>query len=249
MDLFKLLMLSGQFWEEGPDMPIAMDYGCAVSISSTSFLIINKRDIREFDAAFESGKPTSNTNWKDSATWPRLQTERWYHPGCAVIGTTLVIAGGFKSSVSTAFSAGSVSSSSYTTIGSIGSTDYDYGATGSYGRRSLYSGARSSSSYGDNFVRSCELLDLETRTIIYGANLEGPNSFLQMITFGEGDTLAAFAHPGPVLKDEMVLWSPVDSKWSRNFPNTTAGSRWPARFGAVAVSKDMICPSDDVELE
>ena len=68
MDLFKLLMLSGQFWEEGPDMPIAMDYGCAVSISSTSFLIINKRDIREFDAAFESGKPTSNTNWKDSAT-------------------------------------------------------------------------------------------------------------------------------------------------------------------------------------
>ena len=70
-----------------------------------------------------------------------------------------------------------------------------------------------------------------------------------MITFGEGDTLAAFAHPGPVLKDEMVLWSPVDSQWSRNFPNTIAGSMWPARFGAVAVSKDMICPSDDMELE
>ena len=38
----------------------------------------------------------------DSATWPHLQTERWYHPGCAVIGKTLVVAGGFRSPVSTA---------------------------------------------------------------------------------------------------------------------------------------------------
>ena len=106
-----------QFWEEGPDLPIAMDYGCAVSISSTTFLIISKRDVREFDAAFDAGKPTSNSNWKDSATWPQLQTERWYHPGCAVIGKTLVIAGGFRSPVSTGTTAGTAGTTGTTTIG------------------------------------------------------------------------------------------------------------------------------------
>ena len=111
-----------QFWEEGPDLPIAMDYGCALSISSSAFMIISKRDVRVFEAAFESGKPTSNNNWMDSTTWPVLQTERWYHPGCAVIGKTVVIAGGFKSPVSM-FSTGStpVSSGSSESSGSSGS--------------------------------------------------------------------------------------------------------------------------------
>ena len=147
-----------QFWEKGPDLPIAMDYGCAVSISSSAFLIISKREVREFDAAFDSGNPTSNSNWMDSATWPQLQTERWYHPGCAVIGKTLVVAGGFRSPVSTAFSAGSINS----TAGSINSTGSG-GATGSMGSwRSmgsemdyLYadSGSGSGSGSGSEFSR------------------------------------------------------------------------------------------------
>ena len=130
-----------QFWEEGPDLPIAMDYGCAVSISSTTFLIISKRDVREFDAAFDAGKPTSDSNWMDSATWPQLQTERWYHPGCAVIGKTLVIAGGFRSPVSTAFSAGS---------SSTGSWDSSSWGSSSYGSSSWGSSSWGSSSWGSS---------------------------------------------------------------------------------------------------
>ena len=86
------------------------------------------------------------------------------------------------------------------------------------------------------------MLDLETRTIIFGGDLQGPSSFLQMVTVGQGDFLAAFAHPGPVAKEDMVLWNPTNSTWNRNFPDTLSGLEWPARFGAALVSKDMICP-------
>ena len=89
------------------------------------------------------------------------------------------------------------------------------------------------------------MLDLETREITFGGNLQGPDSFLQMVTFGQGDILAAFANPGAVAKEDMVLWNPGDSTWSRDFPASLPGSEWPSRFGAAVVSKDMICPADD----
>ena len=100
----------------------------------------------------------------------------------------------------------------------------------------------------DTLVRNCELLDLETRTIRFGGDLQSPSSFLQMVTFGQGDFLAAFAHPGPVAREEMVLWNPTNSTWNRNFPDAVSGSAWPARFGASVVSKDMICPEDSLDL-
>ena len=65
-------------------------------------------------------------------------------------------------------------------------------------------GVRCSSSYADPLVHSCEVLDLETRTIIFGGNLQSPSSFLQMVTVGQGDFLATFAYPGPVKKEDMV---------------------------------------------
>ena len=95
---------SQKFWEKGPDLPISMEYGCAVSISSTAFMIVSKSEVRVFEGAFEPENPTSNSNWMDSTLWPKLQTERWYHPGCAVIQKTVVIAGGFTSLISSAFS-------------------------------------------------------------------------------------------------------------------------------------------------
>ena len=104
-------------------------------------------------------------------------------------------------------------------------------------------------SYGDNLIRTCELLDLETRTIVYGGQLRGPDSHLQVITLGASDFLAAFANPGAVAKEDMVIWNPDESRWNQNFPAADSYTTWPARFGAAVVSKDMICPSDDVELE
>ena len=93
-------------------------------------------------------------------------------------------------------------------------------------------------------MRSCEVLDLETRSIIFGGDLQGPSSFLQMVTVGQDDFLVAFAHPGPVAKEDMVIWNPTDSTWNQNFPDTLSSSEWPARFGAAVVSKDMICPKN-----
>ena len=65
-----------------------------------------------------------------------------------------------------------------------------------------------------------------------------------MVTFiGEVDFLAAFATPGAVAKEDMVIWKPANSTWNQNFP-AASGSDWPQRFGAAVVSKEMICPAN-----
>ena len=101
----------------------------------------------------------------------------------------------------------------------------------------------------DTLVRTCEVLDLETRTIRFVGDLQSPSSFLQMVTLGQGDFLIAFAHPGAVAKADMVLWNPTNSTWNRDFPDTVSGSAWPARFGASVVSRDMICPNLPLDVE
>ena len=87
------------------------------------------------------------------------------------------------------------------------------------------------------------MLDLETKTIIYGGDLHAPNSHLQIATFGRSDFLVAFATPGAVAKEDMVIWNPATSTWNQNFP-AASGSDWPQRFGAAVVSKEMICPAN-----
>ena len=87
------------------------------------------------------------------------------------------------------------------------------------------------------------MLHLETRTIIYGGDLRAPNSYLQMVTFGQSDFLVGFANPGAVAKEDMVIWNPANSTWNQNFP-AVPGSTWPERFGATLVSKEMICPAN-----
>ena len=113
----------------------------------------------------------------------------------------------------------------------------------SIAKRVIAGGARSSSNYGDNLHKTCEVLDLETRTIIYGGNLRGPDSFLQIVTLGQGDFLAAFATPGAVAKEEMVIWNPANSTCNQNYPPSDATTH-PACFGAAVVSKEMICPAN-----
>merc|ERR1719150_2778115 len=89
---------------------------------------------------------------------------------------------------------------------------------------------RSSSNYGTNLARTCEVLDLETRKIIFGGTLRGPDSHLQIVTLGMSESLVAFAKPSPVEKDDMVIWRPSESEWNQDFP-VEEGSTWPARFG------------------
>ena len=209
----------------------------------------------------------------DAAAWPQLQTERWYHPGCAVIGRKVIIAGGSRSPVSQEFSTGAYSRPS------LGSTSIAINALGwctprcdvmrhkeccfnptclarrrKYCQWILYLGGSagissggssgSSSSYGDNqMIKTCEVIDLDTRTIVYGGELQGPDSFLQLVTFGQGNSLVAFARAGSVRREDMVIWNPTSETWNRNFP-FSASSSSASRFGAALVSKDMICPAN-----
>ena len=73
-------------WQEGPALPVDMDEPCAVTITDTSFLVIQGTDIHEFEAASET--------WREAGRWPKLQRSRTQMPGCAKIGQKVIIAGG-----------------------------------------------------------------------------------------------------------------------------------------------------------
>ena len=79
-------------WQEGPALPVGMEYPCAVRITPNSFLSIHGTDIREFDAAIAG--PTSSEGWREAGRWPALQTSRLHRPGCGKIGQKVIIAGG-----------------------------------------------------------------------------------------------------------------------------------------------------------
>ena len=84
-----------QNWVSGPQLPVEMKYGpCSVVISETSFLVIEGRDIREYQVDIEN--PTSDDGWQEATKWPQLQTERYSGAGCARIGMKIVIAGGSR---------------------------------------------------------------------------------------------------------------------------------------------------------
>merc|ERR1719228_1358281 len=81
-------------WEEGPALPQDMQYGpCAAQISPTSLLLLYGKTILEFDSSLDG--PRSSAGWRPAGTWPDLLTHRGSGPGCAVVGRTLYIAGGW----------------------------------------------------------------------------------------------------------------------------------------------------------
>ena len=80
-------------WQQGPSLPMAMSYLCAIPITPTSFITIHKDKIHEFDAAIAG--PKSAEGWRrESGRWERLKTSRTYYPGCAKVGNKVIIAGG-----------------------------------------------------------------------------------------------------------------------------------------------------------
>jgi len=82
-------------WEEGPALLVDMKAPCAISISPTSFLVMDGNHIHEFDA--DIAGPTSINGWREAGRWPRLKTTRYSWPGCAKLGQKVIIAGGVKS--------------------------------------------------------------------------------------------------------------------------------------------------------
>ena len=58
-------------WQEGPSLPVQMEKPLAVQITNTSFLVIHRTSIFEFDAAIAG--PTSYKGWAEATKWPRLE--------------------------------------------------------------------------------------------------------------------------------------------------------------------------------
>ena len=90
----EVLLAGTTHWQKGPQIPTyaSMRIPCAVVISDRSFLAIYEKNIIEFDTS--AAGPTSNAGWKDSSTYPRLQTSRTAWPGCAKLGSKVIISGG-----------------------------------------------------------------------------------------------------------------------------------------------------------
>ena len=80
-------------WVSGPELPVTMRNGpCAAPISGRSFLIVYGKQVLEFDT--EVAGPRSSAGWRPRGKWPQMQVERTYQPGCAVLKTKFIVAGG-----------------------------------------------------------------------------------------------------------------------------------------------------------
>ena len=88
----EVLLAGTTHWQKGPQIPLFMQAPCAVAISDESFLAIFKDNIIEFDTS--AAGPTSNAGWKDLSTYPKLQKSRVSWPGCAKLGSKVIISGG-----------------------------------------------------------------------------------------------------------------------------------------------------------
>ena len=78
-------------WVAGPQLPMRMQYVCAVQIAPKSFLAMTGNDIREYLVNMDN--PVSDDGWQDVSKWPQLRTWRFYF-GCTVINKKVVITGG-----------------------------------------------------------------------------------------------------------------------------------------------------------
>lgn len=189
----EVLPAGSSSWEQGPRIPVEMFYGpCAVAISTTSFIVFYRKEIREFDAS--TAGPTSNQGWAEEAKWPKLETSRTDWPGCAKVGEDIVvIAGG-----------------------------HTWPAT----------------------HQTTEILDLSTRRITRGGKMATTKGYFHIISFNNNGVFTTLAVGG--LDDDLnnlntvEEWEPESESWS------TVETRLKEKrsyFGAVAVNKNLVCPS------
>ena len=180
-------------WQQGPALPLDMEYHCEVAIKATSFLAIQGDDIREFDTAIAG--PTSSEGWRENGRWPKLKTSRsnigggW--PGCAKIGQKVIITGG----------------------------------------------------YDGNTQRRTEVLNLITRKLSSGGNMSTPRRGLHLAVIRSGGLDKVFAlagyDNGSAYLNTVEEWVEESGTWK------TADNLKEKRgyFGAVAVPKEVICPT------
>ena len=90
----ELLASGSNVWEAGPKLPGSFRGGCAVAISRDSFLMIDSYGPWQFNRS--TAGPTSSEGWQPSSPWPQLQKTRGgqFGPSCALLGRTVVVAGG-----------------------------------------------------------------------------------------------------------------------------------------------------------
>ena len=98
VDTSDVLLTNENTWKVGPSVPMQIIRGpCGIAITTSSFLIISGRAVREFDASIAG--PLSDSGWQDAGTWPNLQEWRASQFGCAVIAGEVIVAGGWSGSL------------------------------------------------------------------------------------------------------------------------------------------------------
>ena len=191
-DKMEMLLAGTTHWQEGPPPPVDtwtgsgdMVFPCAVAISETSFLSMFETTIIEFD--------TSSAGWKDLSTYPKLKTKRGYWPGCAKLGSKVIISGG-----------------------------------GGNGWRSH---------------KSTEILDLEDKTLSSGGDMIETRRHFHILNvnnklFAIGGIGDAGWESGNPASSSVEEWDPSTSTWSKL---STGLEDERSSFGAVVVSKDLVC--------
>jgi hypothetical protein len=88
----EVLLIDKHEWDEAPELPINMGDGtCTVKITTSQFLAISGRNVREFDESLAG--PISANSWRPQSTWLDLTISRNYQ-ACALINGLVVVAGG-----------------------------------------------------------------------------------------------------------------------------------------------------------
>ena len=192
----EVLLAGTTHWQWGPQIPTwaSMRIPCAVVISDQSFLAIYEKNIIEFDTSVAG--PISNAGWKDSSTYPRLQTSRTSWPGCAKLGSKVIISGG---------------------------------------------GYRNDGRWRSH--KSTEILDLTTKTLSTGGDLEEPRRHFHILNldnklFAIGGVNNAGFTSGNSASISVEEWDPSTSTWSKS---SIGLEEERASFGALVVSEDLVC--------
>ena len=85
------LASGSRHWVSGPAIPKPMVYPCSVVISERVFLVINSKNVLEYQV--DLSNPSSDAGWQEASSWPQLQSTHGSRPGCSKVGRRVVVAG------------------------------------------------------------------------------------------------------------------------------------------------------------
>lgn len=94
------------------------------------------------------------------------------------------------------------------------------------------------------FLRSTELLDLSTKSLVYAGDLNSPRGYFHLATIksdGQKLLLAFGGYTGSSYLNSVEQFNPNNNTWTLA-PTTMVEAR--RQFGAVVLSSRMICPTN-----